>query len=292
MFSGRIIRRLVPVLFSGLALCSVPNSGNAQDASIRLNLVDRQLMLNQMMAKALCYVDLRVERKTYRNQLAVSQFAFKQTLAQLKDGNPALGILPENNDTLRTAIDAMGKDQLTISSAITGWSSARWGRKLFAAKVYEVNEELNTKLSDTIEVYRNVVVDEGGLSKGAAAALLLAGRQRMLAQKISKEFCLVASGIYADEYREKLKASIAQYTATTEKFLTGDKEIGLSAEPPGEIIDKIAEVKAVYAEAEPLLNKAADGGEPTKEDAAIIAEKGDALLRHWVQAVTIYQLFK
>lgn len=265
-------------------------NGQRTDTSERLNFVDRQLMLNEMMAKSICYTDMRVDRKKHRNQLALAQFVFKETLQNLISGNEALQIQPETDFKLRSAIGKLQGAWLNYTSTITSWSNARWGRKLFALKAYEVNEDFNTKLLKTIEDYRQSLLTDGAISKSAVAGLLLAGRQRMLTQKISKEFCQIATGLNVEPSRKLLSQSLSQFEASADKLIKGDKELGLYDEPPGEVIDSIEKARSVFATVEPILVKAAAGSQPSEDDLEFVANANDELLKHWVTTVSIYQV--
>ncbi len=99
-------------------------------------------MLKDMIVKALCLADQRVNRRAYRNHLAVAQFACQETLLHLTEGSAALKLAAEAHQELRKAIDNLKSEWVKYAAFLNGWSVARWGKKLFAIKVYEVNEAL------------------------------------------------------------------------------------------------------------------------------------------------------
>lgn len=298
-YSGRVYRLFLPVLLLCLTAAQPASTQTASpaelqitqsDTPMRLVFVDRQLMLNEMMAKSICYTDMRVDRKKHRNQLAASQYVFAQTLEGLIEGSPALNLQPEKRKELIEAIARLKAAWIDYTSAITSWSNARWGRKLFATKAYEVNEAFDKLLSETIKLYSQTLVADGSIEKDTMASLLLAGRQRMLTQRISKEFCQVATGLNTEPSREHLKQSLALFDASMKRLAGGDESDGASSDTPGEILDSIAKARATFAKVEPTLERVAAGSKPTEVDLEKIASVNDELLRHWVSIVSFYQI--
>ena len=62
-------------------------------------------MLNEMIVKAFCLVDQRVNRRAYRYHPAVAQLAYQETLLHLTEGSAALKLAPEAHQELRKAIE-------------------------------------------------------------------------------------------------------------------------------------------------------------------------------------------
>lgn len=307
MLSVRLARQAM--VFAFVVLCSPPPalSGSAEDSAaaaasqttgktvdsnplIRLNFVDRQRMLNEMTAKALCFTDLRVDRKGHSNQLSAAKYVFESTLEHLTEGSKGLGLAAESRPHLLSEIEELKLAWVNNAAAINGWFGARWGKSLFAAKAFEQNEVLNKRLTQTIETYHEAAEAEGGVDPGASAALLIAGGQRMMTQRIGKELCQIAAGYQPEETRKRLQESLALFAANTEKIAKGDKESGLTEEPPGLVLDNIEQSKSALATMEPVLDAALAGNTLTREELAPAAVANMKLLRHWEQIVSTYEL--
>lgn len=277
-----------------------PNSASApaeqgqgeDDQHLRLNFVDRQRMLNEMIVKSLCLVDERVKRSMYRNQLAVAQFAYQETLLHLTQGSAALKLAPEAHQELRKAIEDLKSEWTKYAAVLNGWSVARWGKKLFAVKVYEVNEALAVRLQKVNDLYRGVFQKERVIGPAAMTGILLAGQQRMLTQKMAKELCQLAQGYNVDETRKRLKESLSQFAKTTKTLANGDPEVGLNGQPPGMALELIERSNAAFARAEPILAAAASGNSATPEELSLVAEANDKALHNWVKAISVYELLK
>ena len=259
-------------------------------AAARLNLIDRQRMLADMMAKGLCFIDLRVEKKLHRNQMSVAQYVFHSTLESLKVGNPGLDLPAEQNPELIETLDQIKLDWVKYSEPLNSWTGGRWGKKQFALKVYEVDEDYTKQLTKAIEHYRKVMVEQGAVSESAAKTILAAGRQRTLTQQIAKEFCQALSGYKPEETPGRLKEAVATFKDVTDKFAKGDKDVGLEGEQPGIVVDTISETRGLLAGIEPVIEKAATGTVPPQEELDLVASSTLQLLRQWEKITSTYVL--
>ncbi len=283
--------RLFAVIFLFAAASTAPGAAAADagakptlharsdNTARRLFVANRQRMLNELMAKSLCYVEAKVTRSQFRNQLASAQFVFQEALEHLIDGSPELGLAPEGNANLRALIDRMQAYWVTYSSAITGWSAARWGRELFARKVFDTNKVLAAELNEAHKEIRDIYVGKENVAH--ALEMRLADQQSMLIQKISKQFCQIAVGYNADEVRLKLKATVAQFAETADQLQAADL--------PGEMVDSIRLSQFKFKELLPILETAVNG-KPGNDDVETVAGLGDELLRIWMRNAEFYQV--
>lgn len=253
---------------------------------VRLNFVDRHRMLNEMMAKALCLFEMRVGRSEHNQQLTAAKYVFESTLEHLVDGSKGLGLTAESRPELIETVRDLKLAWVDNAAAINGWSGARWGRRQFAAKALELNVSLHKKLTSMIAIYR----DASPADPSATVPLLMAGRQRMLTQKIGKEFCQIAVGHQVDESIDDLKHSLALFKKVSDQFVAGDKEVGLREQPPGLVIDNITLARTTLSKIEPVLLAATGNQPPSKEDLARVDVALMQLLRHWEQIVATYEL--
>lgn len=254
----------------------------------RLNLIDRQRMLSEMLAKALCFIDLKVDKKVHRNQMSVAQYVFHSTIEHLVEGSAGLEIAAESHPDLKKAVEDIKLAWVSYAEPLNSWTGGRWGKAQFAIKVYEVDEAYEKQLTEAIALYRKVLVDEGKVTENAATAILAAGKQRTLTQQFAKQFCQSLSGYKTEETRERLKESLALYKDVTDKFAKGDKAVGLTEEQPGLVLDNIELARESFAKIEPILNAALEGKMPTPEELSLVAVTNVELLRHWEKIVSTY----
>ena len=87
----------------------------------------------------------------------------------------------------------------------------------------------------------------------------LAGKQRMLTQKMSKEALLVAKGINSQENREELKKTITLFDTTLYALLNGDTALKLPKTEDKKIRKRIKDIDKLWREFKPFINKIAQG---------------------------------
>lgn len=247
-------------------------------------------MLADMMAKGLCLIDLRVDKKFHRNQMSVAQYVFHSTLENLKEGNEGLDLPAESRPELIKTLEAIKLAWVKYAEPLNSWTGGRWGKKQFALKVYEVDDDYTKQLSQAIEHYRKVLVAEGAVSQSAAKTILASGKQRTLTQQIAKQYCQSLSGYKPEETREHLKQNLALFKEVTDKFAKGDKDVGLEGEQPGVVIDTIGETRSSLAKIEPIIETALAGKVPTPEESTLVATTTLQLLRQWEKITSTYVL--
>lgn len=265
-------------------------SAGKDNSPLRLNFADRQRMLNEMIAKALCLTDQRVKRTEYRNQLAVAQFTFQETLQQLTEGSAALELTAETRPELQNAVAFQRKAWVDYAAALNGWSGARWGSDLFAMKVYEVNASLYPRLNETIDTYGAVYKQNKLVAGPVVNAIVLAGQQRMLTQKMGKEVCQLAAGFEPEATRTHLKQSLDLYAKSLARFETPNGDGSLPKEVPGMVLDTIELTKNRFKALEPQLAAIAGGEVPSKEAVGELTAGLDDVLRLWIQVTSLYEV--
>jgi len=67
----------------------------------------------------------------------------------------------------------------------------------------------------------------------------LAGKQRMLTQKMSKEALFIAKGINVEKNKENLKKTSELFDKTLKGLIDGDKDLNLLKTENKEILDKL-----------------------------------------------------
>lgn len=120
-----------------------------------------------------------------------------------------------------------------------------------------------------------------------AAAINVAGRQRMLSQKMAKEFLLARFGIEADAQRKLMQSSVKLFTESHRRLSTGDAEQGIPVPPTPEVQAALAAIDKPWAEFSATL-AAADKGADAAALAALAAGN-EALLKSVAAMVEVYE---
>ncbi len=239
------------------------------DGKRKINLSGRQRMLSQSMAKAVCFANLKVDEKLQFDDLQLAHHLFERTLVELRDGSSVQRMLPEEDLKINAALDEVEKVWYVYGKAVKA--------RDFAAVVAQ-NLTVSTKSNDAVTLFQQKYGSMADVTPEIAAALNISGRQRMLTQKSSKEFCLVASGIDATGNRTALNATIELFEASMAALKDGNKEMGLAAAPSTGIVDQIGKVNAAWAPMKVIFGRVANGGEPTPEEVAAISKQNGAVM--------------
>ena len=128
-----------------------------------------------------------------------------------------------------------------------------------------------------------------GLSFGVQAAdmgrvINLAGKQRMLTQKMSKEALLVAKGIDAEANKANLQGTVTLFDKTLKGLVNGDADLGLPKTEDKAILAQLAKVQELWDAYKPIVANA------DTSDAALkkAAELNLPLLKEMNKAVGMY----
>ncbi len=88
-----------------------------------------------------------------------------------------------------------------------------------------------------------------------ATAINLAGKQRMLTQKMTKELLLIANGIDADANKASLQKTAGLFERTLKGLFDGDAELGLPGTKDAAIRGQLETVQKLWADYKPVLDK-------------------------------------
>jgi len=205
------------------------------DAADRIRLADHLTMLTQRVAAASCALtsDVAIEESHDDLENAADQIAI--ILDALRNGNQDLHILgPETNRRLLHDLDALtaewGETRDAVASVLAD------GHNVEQAHVIDDHNltllELSMRLLSDIEgEYTNPYE----ITQADAMLLNIAGRQRMLTQKMAKDACEIWTEYHADEGRADLTVTMGMFENSLLALRNGMPAAGIMAAPTPEI---------------------------------------------------------
>ncbi len=125
-------------------------------------------------------------------------------------------------------------------------------------------------------------------SKELANAINLAGKQRMLTQKMSKESLLIYRGVDTKISAQKLKKSYTLFDKTLNGLLNGDNDLNLVPSNSKDVEAKLKEVQALWLPFKKRVEAIASLGAKNSKDFSYIDKHNLELLKSMNQAVTLY----
>jgi len=249
------------------------------DGKRKINLSGRERMLSQYMAKAVCFATLGIDQKTQLEEMNLAHHMFERTLIDLRDGSTIQQMLPEEDKGINAALDEVERLWYPYGIAV---------KNLDLAAVTAQNMPLLTKMNDAVTLFQKKYAAKT-VAPEIAAALNISGRQRMLTQKSSKEFCLIVSGQDAPANRTNLKTTIALFQTSLAGLKDGNPEMGLKAAPNPGLVEQIAKVAAAWQPMADIFTRVADGAKPTPEEVLAISRQNVAVMETANTMTTLYE---
>lgn len=267
-------------------------SPTAAEYGTVLNLSGKQRMLSQKMSKEVMLIALNVDKAANIENLKNTAALFDKTLKGLRSGDESLNLPPTSAKRILRQlgkVDAIWADFYPTIQAITTSGSVTAEQ---VAMIAEKNLPLLKQMNKTVGAYEKDAA-KGGLSKdpGLAATLNLSGKQRMLTQKMSKEFLMIAYGHDVDNNKLSLLETYTLFERTLKGLVSGDATLGLPGTDSQSIIDQLGTVSGLWADFKPVVSAASEAGagSVSTEQIAQVAKLNLPLLKNMNKAVGMYE---
>lgn len=279
----------------GLICASMATPLHADDAyGTVINLAGRQRMLTQKMSKEILLAAYSEEYKDNFANAAKTADLFENTLQGLWHGNADLG-LP--GTTSRRIVRQLGKIEslwTPFKDAMTSMTSTHATNQEQLDIIISTNPSLLAQMNKAVKLYEKEANDGSETTKGSLAITInLAGKQRMLTQKMSKEYLLIALGHDVETQQLYLLETYELFDRTLKGLRFGDEVLELNASLNNEAVSKQLEtVATLWSQFKPLMAAAAADGQSaiSPENIATVAKQNLPLLKEMNKAVGLYEL--
>lgn len=252
-----------------------------------IDYAQNQTVLAEKISKELVLVALEVDTEKNLKNLESSRALFERTLNGLRDGDTGLGLPGSTNQDFIDNLGKAGELWLVYDATIrTSFESGRITADQVGT-VADLTAPITTAMENAVAVLERDS-NEGRLVSMLDATIELAGRQRLLTQRMSREFLLVAYGHEVGKNRSRLKESIALFDRTLDGLISGNIEQRLVPAPSVEIRAQLRKVARIWDTFLPILTNAAKGGEIDRESIARMASTSEPLLDAASAAHSLY----
>lgn len=278
-----------------LALMAVIFVGSADAVEIHrqrmLNLSLSESMLTHKMTKELLLAALGVDKQRNLSRLESSRSLFGRTLVGLQEGDVELGLIGSNNEAFLKGLDNVKGFWVLFDDTLR--SVVKSG-EVTKAQIGIV-ATLAPSMYDAMEISTKVLKKEGAKNKNVnltsilEVAITLAAEQRMLTQKMTKEFLLISFGHEPKRNRLFLKATMERFQRILDGLNEGDLTMRLVRAPTPEIKSQLRKVQRIWDEFAPTMKKVADGGQADGESIDHVARMNVPLLKATNMAVFMYE---
>ena len=253
----------------------------------RLDLAGRERMLIQRIVKSSCLVLSNIDTEHYAASAIKDTNMFETTLAELIAGSPERNWAPEANPKALAQMQDTYAKWNTLRPAALQVSHG----DLMAFAVSQIIKDTDT----TVTAMNTAVSDmanamgTGSIDPKISKTLNAAGKQRMLSQKLAKEFCFLHNDVSAQMHRELLVETAAAFETTLDSLMTADTVTSEFIAPPTPQTElHLANAKRIWQNLSPIMQHAIDGEETTRADLENVAHLSDELLSEMIAAVKAY----
>ena len=220
-----------------------------QQSGIIINLAGKQRMLTQKMSKEALFIAKGISVDANKASLAKTVALFDKTLKGLVAGDTSLNLPKTENAEILAQLKIVTDLWTPFKASI---------EKADLAAIAKENIPLLKNMNKAVGMYAEA--SGSSLDPEMAKTINLAGKQRMLTQKMTKELLLVANGIDADANSENAKKTVALFDKTLKDLTAGCKSDDIKAQ--------FGVVAKTLAEYQPIVEKV-----DTSDEALAKAEK-------------------
>ena len=258
----------------------------AEAGSQKINVAGRQRMLTQRMSAAACLSIAASDFAASREKARQAIDAFDRALQGLRYGDAALRLTPEHHPMVLAALDAVEAEWLLLRPAIEQLAAGD-AHAIAVRQMLRENVPL-LKLSHAAVVEFTEVYGAGARDGAMAQTVNLAGRQRMLSQKMMKEACLIAANVDARTNEGLLAQTIAEFAGTLQDLQRGNAERGIAPPPNPEISAQLRVVEQLAGKYIAALRDVRIGDPQARRGLNDLADQSDDVLKAMHQAVLLY----
>lgn len=280
---------IVSFVFMPCLSLAIPTT---EEYGVIINLSGRQRMLTQKMMKEafLIYVDIDIEKN--RNNLKETRGLFVKILGALHDGDSSLKLPPTASGAIKAQIDSVNLLFKNINYILERIIAGEMPSRDAILELAENNPVLLKNMNTIVEMYeqeaRNVL---SGNETFLGIEINLAGKQRMLTQKMTKEALLIYLGVDSRKNKRLLRETCALFDKTLKGLKYGDGDLGLPYTMEENIIGQLDFVIKIWGELRPIVEKSSDImlDKISKEELETVARLNVLLLTEMDKTVRMYE---
>jgi hypothetical protein len=249
----------------------------------RINRSGKQRMLTQRMTKLGILISLNIDKD--KNEKSLLKFAnmYSDTLDEFKAGKTDLGFTKEANEKINKQIiivEKLWKDFFkNVKILAEGKDKGDKALNYLTSHNKPLLKESNTLVS----LYEKSNTSQNYIEKAMVKIVNLAGRQRMLTQKMTKEKLMCVKG--QKEYKKSLLKTIKLFDDSLDSLMNGNPAEKIAKPSNPKIKNQLLKVKTLWDELKPLY----ENWNPNAKILATIIQKNPILLQEMNTMVTLVE---
>ncbi len=250
---------------------------SAQDTiKNRVNLSGRQRMLTQRMTKLALLISSNINSGANKKHLIEVATLYGQTLNDFKD---------TDNQDIKNQILVIEEAWKPFLKNIKRIAEGQNKEGNALTYVISNNETLLKESNILVDKFEKSNTSQNYIEKAMVSIVNIAGRQRMLTQKMTKEKLLITQKGQA-QYKDKLVKTIKLFDDSLALLINGNSEQKIVKPSNQKIINQLSKVSVLWKELKPLYEK----NKPSSKEMTTIIEKNPILLGEMHKMVQMAEL--
>jgi len=249
-----------------------------------INLAGKQRMLTQRIAKLSIECTLRLIPDSCKR---LEQFVklYQKTLLGFKNGDSDLSLKAQTDPKAVAQIDKLLKMWKPFAEAALKVQNSSGKDKKAIEYVLAHNEELLKESNHLVEIFDAINQKYSNYIESAQITLVdMAGRQRMLTQKMTKEFLAIFE-LKDKSYKKKLKKTIKLFEDSQNVLINGSKLYQLPKATNPKIKEQLVKVTTLWHKIMPFYNK----NGLSKKELVLLLKINPILLKEANKAVSLIE---
>ncbi len=249
-----------------------------------VNLAGKQRMLTQRISKLAIECTLHLLPDSCQR---LEQFVnlYQKTLLGFKNGDKSLALDATKNKEALAQIDKILKLWKPFEDAAIKVQTSGGKDKKALTYILKHNGELLKESNHLVEIFDQIEQKYSNYIENANIALIdMAGRQRMLTQKMTKEFLAIYK-MGQKEYKPKLKESVELFDNTLKVLINGSKLYMLPKCTNPKIKKQLVKVSNLWQKIMPFYNK----NDLSKKELVLLLQVNPILLNEMNKAVHLIE---
>lgn len=255
--------------------------------AVAINFAGRQRMLTQKMTKEFLLVCLKVDEDVNRKRFKETSGIFNDTLIRLIAGDAEMSVPVPPSDEIRQQLKAVKALWTDFKSKLDSGIQSETISQATFAEIATLNVSLLQAMNQAVNMYQSESQRAGVKTLGAV--INIAGRQRMLTQKMSKEILLIALGVEPAANQKSLQETRQLFESSLAGLVQGSSELGLPPTSSKPVLRQLNKVEALWKEFRPLVDEACLSAQISPALIRRVAELNIQILQEMNRAVTLYE---
>jgi hypothetical protein len=244
-----------------------------------VNIAGKQRMLTQRVAKDLLLYSYFGYEK---DDLIASNTLFNDHLKALLNGSKELNLNPSPSKEITLFIKEIRKRKRAFDKNMNNLTNSK--KKINLLPLIESSDKLLKLSNELVQKLKKAYKSDNFIENAKLNIVDIAGRQRMLSQKMTKEK-LLSLTFNDKKFYDNMKQTINLFKTSLKALIEGDRDLSIPKLTNKKIKDKLSTVKNIFNEMEPLYKKSS----LTKRELNLLVVKNLSLLKNMDQAVKLYE---